>query len=442
MLLEFSVSNFLSFRDKATLSMVASKDDSLPDNLVKAPVKYKMKVLKTAVIYGANASGKSNFLKAFRFFIDFVLSSHHSAERKENIPISPFKLDVKYTQKPSEFEIYFLHDGTKYQYGFSATSKKIYEEWLYSYPKKQPRLLFERKALPGKKDKLYLKFGTYWKGDRKRFENILHPKALLLSLAHQLGIAVASDLMLWFRDKVTWAKTNPIGQDEQIFTSAWAADQEIFRNELVKFLQKADFAISGLTINKVPFHKHHALRIVPKELLNNIIDDIKSKLPDGKELTTHETKFEHIGTDESGAEEPIYFDFNEESEGTQKLYALAGPIVHVLLNGCCLLVDELDTKLHPLLTREIIHLFTDPDLNINGAQLIFATHDSSLLDQKTLFRRDQIWFTERDGKGSSHLYSLWEFRPRTGENIRNGYLAGRYGAIPVIDSLFEKTPKQ
>ncbi len=436
MLVEFTFSNFASFREPATLSMVASRDTTMPDNTFKTGTSTKEHLLRSAVIYGANASGKSNLIKAIRFMQWFVARSFKSLDDNDPIPLNPFKLDEKCLAAPSNFEMAFIFKKVRYEYGFSLNSKAVISEWLYSYPKKQPRLLFERLS-KGRNYTPTVKYGTFWKGNKKSLNDILRPNCLLISAGAQANSPIAEDIYYWFTQTLSGIETTPHSYREEEYTKSRTMNDDKFKVNILSFLSNADIPVKDIIVEAMPFSETALIDSMQTEEERKVLEKVISVLPKEKDLEILETYFIHQGKDKDGRSIDVRFEYEDESDGTKQLFVIAGPLLSVLKQGACLVVDELDTNLHPLLTWAIVSLFHSSKTNPKGAQLIFASHDSSLMDINQLFRRDQIWFTVRDQLGSSKLFSLWDFKktPRKGENVINGYLAGRYGAIPILDDL-------
>lgn len=426
MLLEFRVKNFKSIKDECCLSMVASKDKTHEERLL--PVDDKTKALPVAVIYGANASGKSNVIEAYNIFCNLVRDSATRVTSDSKIPRVPFKLDDRCLTEPSEFGMDFLLEKIRYSYEFSVTGERVIHERLISYPKGQPRRLFERKWK--KKTKSYeYKFHASWKGEKKKFQEMTRDNALFLSVSAQFNHWLATELVKFITDGSNF-NLKSIYNDEQIiqmqFTNYFSKNYEEFKKSICKMLIQSDFGIHDFSVVKLPKEESPFWPLLK--------DNFEDRESDKLDLTLH-VKTKHIKKSIDGHEKLVEFEMREESDGTQRFYTLAGFIVMALLSGMILVADELDLRLHPLLTKTIIKKFLDPKINTKGAQLIFATHDVGLLEDKNLFRRDQIWFTEKDRFGATDLYSLWDFdeKPRRDENIRKGYLAGRYGAIPILE---------
>ena len=445
MLIEFSVENFRSIKEKVTLSMVASSDKSLENNLisVKPEIMKKDRLLKSAVLYGANASGKSNVIMALNFLEDLVTESH-KYQKGNKINRSSFKLDAEYISKPSKFEVVFIKNNIKYIYCVSVTNEKIVSEYLYYYPKGKKALIFERSNT---KD---YKFSTDQKTQEFISERTLE-NVLYLSKSTQENYSKTSEAFDWFKNtlEVISATEYLILKD----STAKLLNNPLFKPIILKALSEADLGITdvSVSIEKIKMSEMDDLLSSPpdtltshesenlnqedfKDLTKHLMGFLKlaAKVGGKEEFETSEIKMSHEALDKEGKKLSIPFDFNEESGGTQRLFSLIGLWIEALLKGQVLVVDELDLKLHYKLIAFLIRLFHDSTQNINNAQLIFTTHNTNLLDLD-LFRRDQIWFTEKNPDyGSTNLYSLVEFSPRKDENIQKGYIWGRYGAIPFI----------
>ena len=418
MLIEFSVENFLSIKDRVTLSLLASADKSLDNNLIKTDVLKKDSLLRSAVLYGANASGKTNVLLALDFLNHLVINSHNN-QKGTKIEYSPFKLNRENISIPSQFEVVFIKNNVKYIYGVSITDEKIVDEYLYYYPEGRRATIFERNNTTDYKftiDKNEQNFLS-----KRTLENVLY-----LSNSTQLNYAKTSEAFEWFKDnlRIIGPTDNPTLTE---YTIKLLNEDKAFKEYLLKALVEADLGISDISASVETISMEDLPTDFPKHL--------KSILSDDKgELKKIDIKTIHTVHNIEGNEINVQFEFDEESDGTQRMFSLIGPWIDVLINGRILVVDELDTKLHHLLNVFLIKMFHDPSQNKSNAQLIFTTHNTNLLDLD-LFRRDQIWFTEKNPDiGSTDLYSLIEFSPRKDKKIQKGYLAGRYGAIPFISS--------
>jgi uncharacterized protein len=412
MLVEFSVTNFRSFGTRQTLSLVASTGKELRQTHVIDPsAPATPDLVRSAVIYGPNAAGKSNLILALNFMRDFVVGSANQWKMGDSIPIAPFTLDAGMADKPSEFEIIFVVNNIRYQYGFEIIHNRVESEWLFAYPEGRPQRWFRRKA--NTRD---WEFGPSFRGQRKVWQDATRDNALFLSTAVQLNAEQLEPVFDWFHNRLRLISSDI----DPSFSIHQSATDETWRQCIAKFLSAADLSINDIQVKPHQFE-------IPENLPTGLRRQI---LRDTKDVDLHEIRFSHHT--ESGDE--VFLDLEQESRGTQKLFTLAGPWIDVLMQGWVLFVDELDTSLHPQIMRYLIGLFHNPEINTKGAQLVFSTHDTSILD-RSVFRRDQIWFVEKDSHLQSQLYPLTDFSPRKGENLEHGYLRGRYGALPFIEEL-------
>lgn len=415
MLIEFRAKNFKSFRDEQVFSMVASSDKSLPENTIATKLLGGRRLLRSAVLYGANASGKSNLIKAFEFVQDFVETS---AERKRGteIPIQPFRLDSDSGKSPSEFEINFIHQEVRYQYSFSVDQQRVYQEQLAAYPKGLPQIWFERTTKPDSEEFEWY-FGPQLKGEKRRLISVTRPDVLFLSVAATFNHEQLSNVYEWFSNHLRVVDANEAISSFTDYTAKRAMASENIYRAIKGLLDLADLGITDFLVEEKAFAED--------ELPNDMPDNLRSFLLGSKRLEIqmhHYSKENRIGTS---------FSFEDESLGTRRFFSLIGPLLDTLIEGYTLVVDEVDASMHPILVKFLVNLFQQPTLNHENAQLIFNTHDTTLLDAD-LFRRDQIWFAEKDKIGASHLYPLLDFSPRKEEALEKGYLQGRYGAIPFI----------
>ena len=410
MLVEFRVKNFKSFQNESVLSLVGSSDRSLPNNTLTTKSFSKHKLLRSAVLYGPNASGKSNLIAAIAFAQKLVRTSATNPPHAE-IPVQPFRLHSKPRQSPSQFELTFIHDEIRYQYGFSVDRWRIHSEWLVAYPKGRPQTWFER-TLEIESARYDWYFGRYLKGEKTRLQELTKSSSLFLSVAATFNNQQLSKVYSWFDQHLLVVDINEASERLIYETAKQALAQPDFHRAIQSFLQLADLGI-------VDFSVEERAAPNPERMGPDAAIDIRVE---------HKTKGSHT---------PITFSFEEESLGTRRLFAYGGPLLSTLKNGCVLFVDELDASLHPRMLRALVTIFHDPKLNPHHAQLIFNTHDITLLDS-LIFRRDQIWLIEKDRSGASHLYSLLEFSPRKDEALAKGYLQGRYGAVPFVrENLLE-----
>lgn len=408
MILEFSVANFLSFKDKVTFSMLANATNGLDDNYI---ISNDRRILKTSAIYGANASGKTNLFKILTIVISMLRSSN-IANINAKLPIVPFKFDKHTINKPSEFEIKFIVDDVRYVYGFIADTNKIHEEYLYYYPNGRETKIFDRTntndySFPQKDEKLlndiaaknapnkfFIATATNW-----NYEKTKSPYKFL-----------SADINTF----------NNLGGLRDLALSEYLKNNKELKDFALEFLKKADFNIEDYKVLETD---------VPDDVLAAIPDFIKSGMNMKEKPKVFSAFFKHKGSD-------VELSYEEESMGTQIIFCFIPFIKDALNNKRVVVVDELDKSLHPYLVEMIVQMFNEPDINKNGAQLIFNTHDTNLL-KLNILRRDQIWFAEKDDKnGISDLYPLSDFSVRKTENVERGYMLGRYGAVPFIKNDF------
>ena len=415
MLVEFRVKNFRSMRDEQVLSLVASKDKTLGDtNVMSTGLKAAPGLLRSAVVYGANAGGKSNLINALQYMRGVVLESATVIQPGQTYGVQPFRLDDLSASEATEFEVTFIVAGVRYQYGFAITSQRIVREHLLVYKAFKPQRWFERHFEADSGKDVY-EFGPGLKGAKHLWEGATRPNSLFLSMAVQLNSEAMRPVFDWFSTALVifneQAKLSPQ-------TSIQMLQQAEGRKQICAFLTAADISISDIEVitRKVPGHAVHL-----------DLDANKTEVR-SEEVEEHQLRFSHV-TERGRA----VFDLMDESSGTRNLLFLTGPVLDILTKGLTLVIDELDTSLHTLLVRELVRLFHRPDVNTGGAQIIFTTHDTSLLDAPNLFRRDQVWFIEKDKDQASTLVALAEFSPRKNEALERGYLIGRYGGIPFLN---------
>lgn len=430
MLIEFSVENYLCFKDRVTLSMVASAGNEHEENLITIPGR-KEKLLKSCVIYGHNASGKSNLLKAMEFMRNLIMTSSKETQVKEKINVEPFLLSTATRNEPSTFEIVFLCDETQYRYGFSIDREKVHSEWLYHVPGKRESRLFERKE---KEFQFSSKFA-----EGKRVEEMTRTNALLLSVAAQFNGEISGRIMEWLDNFYPIQSLSTSNQNSINLMS-----NSIYSHKILDLMKTADLNIehiSAINVGTIATRGSVKIQIptldlsVPstsfKAKVETYISELNTdKLEKVKEEKIFEAFFHHNVYDENGSlignEE---FDEEAESEGTKKLFALSGPLISTILEGKILAIDEIDSSLHILILHRILKMFNS-ESNKN-AQLIFTCHNPMLISNYfDIFRRDQVWFLEKDDEGASDLYSLHDFKSRKKASFDIKYLLGNYGAIP------------
>ncbi|ABE35648.1 AAA domain protein [Paraburkholderia xenovorans LB400] len=412
MLVEFRVKNFRSIRDDLCLSMVASKDkEKATTNTVETGISAIPTLLRSAVVYGPNASGKSALVSAMQF-AQAVVATSATLKPDQPLNYAPFKLDPITVTQPSEFEFTFIQDKVRYQYGFALLPDRIAEEWLYVYKAPKPQTWFERKGL-AESVHTYT-FGSSLVGQRKVWQVATRSNALFLSTAVQLNSDSLRPIYDWITSHLSIfaAGTQPMFD----FSTNRAATDD-GKKMLVEFLNAADIGISDLSTR------------VQKQHVFNVEISENGPLHTVSEREVRVPLFMH-----RSAKASAIFQMEEESTGTQRLFAFAAPIIDALKVGRAVVVDELDGSLHSHITRFLVQLFHLPTRDGSAAQLIFTTHDTSLLDAN-IFRRDQIWFMEKGQDQVSTIVPLSEFSPRKNEALERGYLSGRYGALPMIEDI-------
>ena len=419
MLLQFSVENFRSIKEKAVLSMIASADEQHSDNY---SLLGKDKCLKTVAVYGANAAGKSNLFLALT---TAILAVRMSNDRQLGTPIyniTPFLFDPKTANAPSSFEFIFIADGKKYVYGFSATADAVETEYLYVYHTAKATTIFERDIHQANE---YRFTSPTLKKQLLPITQRNTPNKLFLATATLWNCEETRAPLLWFQNSIN---TYPTDYNELLRFSGEMFSQDadnslrVFTNDL---LRQADINIDDYSFESRDTEKDDLLRQMPTG-----VRELFSALPmtAGKEYRV--STMHHIRGQDG---EQIYaLPLQLESKGTRDVFLLSPILKHAFETGEAVCIDEFDTSLHPLLVRYLVSLFHNPEVNKANAQLIISTHDLSLLTLKIL-RRDQIYFIEKSNDtGASELYSLDEFSPRTNEDVRKGYMLGRYGSVPNI----------
>jgi hypothetical protein len=415
MLIRFRLENFRSFRDEQELSFVASSLRDLPE-VVREVKGIDQGLVTVAAIYGANASGKSNVLKALAHMEAAVRLSHRSWKPEGPIRTEPFLLDEESGKRASTFEVDLLLDGVRFQYGFTLSSEAVLREWLYAYPsaRKQTWLLREGQAF---------RFGKQLLGENRAIENLTRKNSLFLSAAAQNNHEQLSPLYRWFADDLYFVTE----RREMLphMTAELCKGDDGIKKRIAEMIGAADLGIIGFDVmEEILDDRYKTLAQAFASALEVAPDDSANP------ITVTRPALRHRSAQEGG----VSFQERNESAGTLAWLGLLGPMLSALEAGGTLCIDELDASLHPVLAKEIVALFNNPKRNQNQAQLIFSSHDTNLLDPE-LLRRDQIWFVEKDRQGSSHLYPLTDFKPRKDENLERGYLQGRYGAIPFVGPL-------
>lgn len=386
MLIQFTIENHRSIKESAVISFAASKDKSLESCLIHPDEKRTL--LPVLAIYGANAAGKSNVLHALMTMKDMIVGFSSKLSKGQKLPWEPFAGN----NRPTSFEIMYIYNQVRYVYGFSFDAKKIYTEYLYHWPNGREALIFSREN------------GAYEFreniNEQMTLSNRTLDNKLYLVSSNDWNLPQTENAYKWFLEKLTGISELPAASSE---TVAEIVRSDESKARILKEMLLADLGISDVSIKTIAGKKDETVI-----------------------TTTHRV------IDEEGNIDHFQLLMDQESAGTQRFFSRIGGWLQALENGSLLVVDEIERSMHPLLTRRLIEMVQDSSINTSGAQLLFTTHDALLLDLN-LMRRDQIWFAEKNNQScATELYSLASFSPRKGENVRKGYLQGRFGAIPFI----------
>lgn len=417
MLLEFTVGNYLSIKNKTTLSLFAMPIKKYKETNILSTERYE--VLKGAVIYGANGSGKSNFIKAMSTMKRLVLQSFEQPSTGK-LDITPFLLNTETEKTPSFFEAIFMVDNIRYRYGFEVDNYTIHAEWLFEAQKQTEKPLFIREH-----DGIEVMSRSFPEG--KDLEKRTRDNALFLAVVDQFNGNISKKIMKWFNNFITIS-----GLKHEVYKGLTLEMRENKQTQanLLNFCKTLDLGFDDLAISKKPFDDKKLPSSLSEELARQLLSDFEGAF----KIDIKTTRKKYDANNKVVGQ--IEFDMrNQESSGTNKLFNVYGSISNILNNGGLLVIDDLHASLHPLLTLAITTLFNAKEYNHNNAQLIFTTHDTTLLNYST-YRRNQIYFVEKNKYGESEMYSLIEYKEE-GKTIRidKDYLEGRYGAIPFIGNF-------
>lgn len=423
MLVKFTVANFLSFKEPVTLDLTASSiSEYRKDNVTTTSIN-DLNLLKGAVLYGANSSGKSNLFEAIRFVKWFILDSSKNIQADEELEVEPFRLSTSTLDKPSHFEIEFLLGDYNYKYGFEVDSRKVHKEWLFRKKKIKEYMMFERTNQSIVTDDKFKFDDDLWEKTRDN--------ALVLSVSAQFNGEIAIELIKRLKQVKFISGTRD--QFHYLHTLELLQDPE-YKTRITNFVASANLGFREIKTEKIQLTEDMLPSSMPKEIRKAILKD-----NDDKTLVhTEHTVFD----EDQNAVDTTYFNLMEhESLGAQKYFSLSGPIIEALIKGSTLIIDEFDARMHPILSKAIVKLFNSQHENRNNAQLIFATHNSSLLSAKIL-RRDQIVLTKKDEYGATQMDTLFDLKIRKDRSFEKDYLLGKFDAVPKIDfssqlNLFE-----
>lgn len=421
MLIEFRVENHRSIRDEQVLTMEAGRVGDTDDPRPRHVPGYAEPLLPVAVLYGPNASGKTNVLNALDYMRDAVEGSFRLWPPDVGVPRDPFAWGPKRAE-PSLFEVSFLYDAVRYEYGFVASDKCFLEEWLRAWPRGKKQDWFVR-------DGDSFKFGQHLKGENQVIQDAMGDRsnALYLSAAAQFGHLQLTPVFRWFRGiRTINLSESPVPflgwQAEGWLAVQLAREGRSIRDQMTLF---GDEPSSATLLDRLrSLLKQADIGITDLKLIRKDSVDQGPRSSRPRIQVKHQSQFPNS-----------WLPLEEESRGTRALFRLAPPILQALDEGGVVLADELEASLHPMLAQQIVRQFNDPAINTRNAQLLFTTHDTNLLGTtvgEPVLRRDQVWLTEKDQDGATVLYPLTDYKPRKAENIERGYLQGRYGAIPFL----------
>lgn len=423
MLVEFSVANFKSIKDRQTLSLVASgrqEEADIQPFSVPGSTKSGLKLLPSAALYGPNGAGKSNFLLALRAMREFVMDAAALRSEVSPLPAQPFKLDSSMRNAPTEFEIIFFLHGTRYKYAFFTTEERIVQEELSAYPQNRAQRWFARRWDTQKQDYDW-HLGPSLGGAKNLWKKSTRDDSLFLSTAARLNSRQLLPVHQWFSRAVCVIGVEEWWGGSERSATLCKTDR---KEAILKFLKTADLGIDDIQVTK------KTMKVRVGKLSNQANEA-------GNQSFLEFDSFNIRTLHQDNRGELVAFGLQDESNGTQKLFSFAGPWIDILDQGRILFVDELHGSLHPKLVEFLTRQFNDRKTNPNNAQLIFTTHETAILSQQFM-RRDQVWFFEKDGDQATQIYPLTDFRPRKGrENLEAGYLSGRYGAVPYVSTMAE-----
>ena len=426
MLVSFSVKNFRSVSEEQTISMVASvgakrkKEISFSTDNSFAP-----HLLRTACLFGSNGSGKSSLVYAFEFFRDFVVSSAKDTQEGEKINVTAFQFDSQYRDMPSEFEVIFVHQGALFQYGFAVDQNRVWSEWLFCKPSEQDtkmRRLFQREFDSESSTYFWKISKKYVKGEKELWKKSTRDNALFLSTAVQLKSTTLKSIFDWIHGQLRIIPS-PDRLSPELTIQQYL--KKGLESKILELMNAVDIKIVSIKCDEQELHLGNifSTNMMAASSQNDI-----SKRFQGSKLVDMTCFHEDANGDQVG------LDFAEESDGTKVIFSLAGPWLEALENGYTLIVDELDNSLHPHTLKFLVQLFHNPQINSNNAQLIFASHETSVM-AKDFMHQDQVWMLEKEEAKNSTLIPLSDYKVRDTSTFQRSYLDGRYVGVPRIREL-------
>ena len=420
MLIQFSVENFCTFREKQTLSMVVDSSFKRQDNhhVYLSGFSAVPEVHCQAAVFGENGAGKTSFINAMLYAQQFV-SQAFSGSPDDKINTHPFLYHIDYLDKPTRFEVDFLVNDTLYGYSFAISPERVEEEHLVARPKKTGRLrqLFSRSFNHKTKSHEWYINPFYIKGERESWKSQTRPNALFLSTAVRLNCQSLLDVYRWLVTKPVFIPTNTRRYRD---LSAKRLLEKNWRKKIMSYLRKLGVQLVDIEVKNIKLSETRKISSLPKSLPEDLQKDLIDE-------SSYEINFVRL----NNRDEVVSVALDEESNGTKALFDLAAPLLESLENGRTVVVDEFNTNLHPLVFHAIVSMFGDSKHNSKYAQLIFTTHDVTIPENDAI-NRDQVWLIEKGRDHAASLYSFSEFKTRYGTNFQKGYLQGRYGSIPTI----------
>ncbi len=415
MLVSFAIENWTCFRDRVEFSMETA--GSIPDDFAfDTGISQHPRLNRVATIYGPNGSGKSSFVDALTFMKHFVVESAKDTQAGDSIDVQPFTFNAEWLTKTTQFEIAFIKDAVVYEFAFAVDSQRVWEERLFvRWPGGRTQRWFSRAYDPALNEYDW-SFGRSFRGQRETWRKATRPEALYVSTAVQLNCESLRPVIEWFQH-LAIVGTNGISPR---YTSDNLVNKKVFSNRLVEFLRQADIPFADIRVREEELDFEIMARHLPPAILERVKDEDNPKV-----------LVAEFGLPQKGTDTLRYLDLSDQSDGTQRVYAFAGPWLEVIDSRRVVVVDELDRSLHPHLVRFLIGFFNRPDKDVGPhAQLVATVHDATLL--KDALDRNQIWFSEKGADQSASLTPLSNYKPRKNESLVRGYLGGRYGAIPNI----------
>jgi AAA15 family ATPase/GTPase len=420
MIISFEVENFRSIHARQEISFVASSLKDCTDGIIETDAFSEGRLLPALLIYGSNAAGKTNIIKALKAMIETILFSQTKGSPDGKIPTHrPFRLDPSSKEKPTKFEMNFILDGVRFNYGFAILGAEVTEEWLYSYPHGTPRKLFQR-------EKQEFSFSRNLKGRNAAIADLTRANSLYMSAAAQSSHELLSKIFNFFDSiqiETSLSMTGSAAERRIKDEHNWEIDEGV-----IEYLKDINTGVVGYrTKDREISEEERAISkkigLAVKSIFEEVDAEFEMHSVDDVEKII---ELEHQGIDEFRTHFPIQM----ESAGTLRLLSALPKVLGVLRTGGLIIFDELDLSLHTLAAEKLLRMFCSKALNPHGAQLLTTTHDTNLMESECL-RRDQIWFVDKGNDGASEIYPLTDIHTRPSDNIEKGYLQSRFGATPV-----------